>query len=83
MRALRPLRAPRNESTDMTLRTATLLALIGTILLTVLLVWDLVFNVLNVLRGLVPLVIILSSLVYAVAAFGMAMFLYAYRRTQA
>ena len=39
----------------MTLKNAALLALIGTILITALLVWDFVFNVLNVLRGLIPL----------------------------
>ena len=67
----------------MTLRNATLFALIGMILLTALLVWDLAFNILNVLRGLVPAVVVLSSLIYAIAALGMAMFLYAYHRTQA
>ena len=36
----------------MTLKNAALLALIGTILMTVLLVWTFVFTFLNVLRGL-------------------------------
>jgi len=38
----------------MTLKNAALLALIGTILMTALLVWDLVFTFLNALRGVVP-----------------------------
>ena len=67
----------------MTLRQATLLALIGTILLTALLAWDLVVNVLIVVRGLVPAVIVVSSFMYAFAAFGLAVFLYAFHRTQA
>jgi hypothetical protein len=37
----------------MTLKTAALLALVGTILMTILLVWNFVFNFLNLLRGLV------------------------------
>jgi hypothetical protein len=36
----------------MTLKNAALLALIGTILMTALLVWTFVFNFLNLLRGL-------------------------------
>ena len=67
----------------MTLRHATLLALIATILLTALLAWDFVFNVLNVVRGLVPAVIVLSSFIYAFAAFSLAVFLYSFHRTQA
>jgi hypothetical protein len=67
----------------MTLRKATFLALIGTILLTALLAWDLIFNVLNVVRGLIPAVIALSSFIYAFAAFSVAVFLYVFHRTQA
>jgi hypothetical protein len=46
----------------MTLRQVTLLALIAMILLTALLAWDLIFNVLNVVRGLAPAVVVVSSL---------------------
>jgi hypothetical protein len=41
----------------MTLKNAALLALIGTILMTALLVWTFVFNFLNLLQGLVPAVV--------------------------
>lgn len=66
----------------MTLRQATLLALIATVLLTALLAWDLVSNIINVVRGLVPAVVILSSFIYTFAAFGVAVFLYAFHKTQ-
>jgi hypothetical protein len=67
----------------MTLRQATLLALVATILLTALLGWDLVSNILNVVRGLVPAVVILSSFIRAFAAFSVALFFYVFHRTQA
>jgi hypothetical protein len=66
----------------MTLKSAALLALIGTILATALLVWDLIFNVLNVLRGLVPAVILFSSLIYAFGAFSVAVFFFVFHKTQ-
>ena len=58
----------------MTLKNAALLALIGTILVTVLLVWDLIFSLLNVMRGLVPAVALFSSLIYACGALTVAVF---------
>jgi hypothetical protein len=66
----------------MTLKNAALLALIGTILATVLLVWDLIFNVLNVLRGLVPAVTLFSSLIYAFGAFSVAVFFFVFHKAQ-
>ena len=66
----------------MTLKNAALLALIGTILITAFLVWTFVFNVLNVLRGLAPAVILLSSLIYAFACFSVAVFFYVFHRAQ-
>jgi hypothetical protein len=59
-----------------------LLALIGTILLTALLVWDFVFNVLNVLRGLIPATMLFSSFIYAFACFSVAVFFYVFHRAQ-
>jgi hypothetical protein len=66
----------------MTLKNAALLALAGTILAAVLLVWDLVFNILNVLRGLVPAVMLFSSFIYAFAALTLAVFFYVFHTTQ-
>jgi hypothetical protein len=66
----------------MTAKNAAFLALIGAVLAAALLVWDLIFNILNVLRGLVPAVHVVSSLIYAFAAFSLAVFLYVFHRTQ-
>jgi len=66
----------------MTLKNAALLALIGTILLTALLAGNLIENVLNVARGLVPAVALLSSLIYAFGAFTVAVFFFVFYRAQ-
>jgi hypothetical protein len=60
----------------MTLKNAALLALIGTILVTALLAWDFISDVLNVVQGLVPAVKLFSSLIYAFGAFSVAVFFY-------
>jgi hypothetical protein len=66
----------------MTLKNAALLALIGTILITALLVLTFVFNFLNVLRGLVPAGVLFSSFIYAFACFSVAVFFYVFHRAQ-
>ena len=66
----------------MTLKTAALLAVIGTILMTVLSVWAFVSHVVNVLRGLVPAVTVFSSFVYAFAWFSVAVFFCLFHRAQ-
>jgi hypothetical protein len=66
----------------MTLKNAALLALIGTILIAALLVWDFVFNVLNVLRGLIPATMLLSSFIYAFACITVAAFFYVFHKVQ-
>jgi len=66
----------------MTLKNAALLALIGTILMTALLVWTFVFNVLNAVRGLVPAVTLLSSFIYSFGCFSVAVFFYVFHRAQ-
>jgi len=66
----------------MTLKNAALLALIGTILMTALLVWTFVFNFLNLLRGLVPAVTLFSSFIYALVWFSVAVFFYVFHRAQ-
>lgn len=45
----------------MTLKNAVLLALIGTILMTALLVWTFALNLLNTVRGLVPAATVLIA----------------------
>jgi hypothetical protein len=66
----------------MTLKNAALLALIGTILMTVLLTWTFVFNVVNVLRDVVAPVVLFSSFIYAFGCFTVAVFFYVFHRTQ-
>jgi hypothetical protein len=66
----------------MTLKNAVLLALIGTILMTALLVWTFVFNLLNTLRGLVPAVTMFSSFIYAFGCFSVTVFFYVFHRSQ-
>jgi len=64
----------------MTLKGAAVLAFIGTLLVTALLVWDFVFNLLNVLRGLTPAVTVFSSLIYAFGALSVTVFFYIFQK---
>ena len=66
----------------MTLKNAALLALIGTILTTALLVWTLFLTFLNVLRDLVPAVTLFSSFIYAFGCFSVAVFFFVFHRAQ-
>ena len=66
----------------MTLKHASLLALVGTILLTILLIGDLILNLLSLARGLIPLVTLLTSLTYAFAALSVAIFFYVFHKAQ-
>jgi hypothetical protein len=66
----------------MTLKSAALLALIGTILVTALLTGDLIFNLLNVLRGLIPAVKLFSSIIYAFGGFSVSVFFFVFHRAQ-
>ena len=67
---------------SMTLKNAALLALIGTILVTALLTFDFIRNVLNVVQGLVPAVTLFSSLIYAFGAFSVAVFFFVFHKGQ-
>jgi uncharacterized protein YybS (DUF2232 family) len=64
----------------MTLKSAAFLALIGTILTTILLVYNFVFAVLNVMRGLIPLDTLLTSLIYAFASVTLMVFFYVFHK---
>ncbi len=66
----------------MTLKNAALLALIGTILMTVLLVWTFVSNVVNVLRGVDAPVVLFSSFIYAFGCFSVMVFFFVFHRAQ-
>jgi hypothetical protein len=66
----------------MTLKNAATFAFIGTLLAAALLVWNFVFDVINLADGLIPLTMALSALVYAFAAVSMVVFFFAFRKTQ-
>ena len=66
----------------MTLKNAALLALIGTILAMVLLVWTFASTVVNVLRGLAPPVIMFPWLVYSFALLSVDVFFYVFQKAQ-
>jgi len=66
----------------MTLKNAALLALVGTILMTVLLVWNFVSNVLNVLRGVEAPIVLFASFIYAFGCFSVMAFFYVFHRAQ-
>jgi hypothetical protein len=64
----------------MNLKNAAFLALIGTILTSVLLLYNLIFSVLNVARGLIPLDTLFSTLIYAFASVSLAVFFYVFHK---
>ena len=66
----------------MTLKNAALLALIGTILMTALLVWVFVSNLVNVLRGVDAPVVLFSSFIYAFGCFILMVFFFVFHRVQ-
>ena len=66
----------------MALKNAALFALIGTLLLTILLVAGLILDVHNVARGLIPATKMLSSLIHAFAAVAVTVFFYVFHKTQ-
>jgi hypothetical protein len=66
----------------MKLKTAVFLALIGSILLTALLLWNLLFTTLNVVQGTVPAVALFSSLIYAFAGLSVSLFFYVFSKAQ-
>ncbi len=66
----------------MTLKNAAFLALIGTLLLTVLLAADFVNTVLGVLRDVVPAMALLRSLVYLLASLSVTVYFYVFGRAQ-
>ena len=64
----------------MNLKNAAFLALIGTILTTLLLVYDLVSAILNVTQGLVPAITIFPLLIYSFASLTVAVFFFVFHK---
>ena len=66
----------------MTLKNVATFAFFGMLLVTALLAWDFVFDVVNVAQGLIPLVKLFSSFLYALAALSLTVFFWVFRKTQ-
>ena len=66
----------------MTLKSATLLALIGTTLMMILSVWRFVINLLNVIHDAIAPAAVFSSFIEALAWVSVAVFLYYFYRTE-
>ena len=66
----------------MNLKNAAFFALVGMILVTILLIWGLMGDVLGVARGVVPAMRVPVSLIYAFAGLSVVAFLYAFHKTQ-
>jgi hypothetical protein len=66
----------------MSLKNAALLALIGTLLLTVLLAYGLITDMLNMSQGLIPATKALSSLIHSFAALTVTVFFFVFHRSQ-
>ena len=66
----------------MNLKSASLLALVAMILLSVLLVADFVNVTLGVLHDILPAIMLLRSLIYLLASLGVTVFLWVFHRSQ-
>ena len=66
----------------MTLKNAAFLAFLSTLLLSVVLLWRLVMDILNLMSGLIPALTLLSSLLYAFVAVTLAIFFYLFQSNQ-
>ena len=66
----------------MTMKSAASLALIGAVLVAIVLVVGFVLDLLNVVRGLVPALRLVTSFIYAFASVGAVMFLWLFRNGQ-
>ncbi len=66
----------------MNLKSASFLALIGTLLLTILLALDFVRTVSGVMSDVVPVMALLRSLVYLLASLSVTVFFYVFHRSQ-
>jgi hypothetical protein len=64
----------------MSLKNAAFLALIGTVLTTILLLYDLISAIMNVMNGLVPAMTIFPLLIYSFASLTAAVFFFVFHK---
>jgi hypothetical protein len=67
----------------MSLKNVAFLALVGMTLVTILLMAVLIGDALAVVRGLIPVMRLLASLIYALASLSVVVFLYVFHKAQA
>jgi len=70
------------HTASMSLKNAAFLALIGTLLLTILLAADFIKTVSGVLNDVVPAMVLLRSLVYLLASLSVTVFFYVFNKAQ-
>jgi hypothetical protein len=73
---------PTVHTTDMSIKTSAFLALIGTILLTVLVTADFINTVAGIMHDVVPAVALLRSLIYLLASLTVTVFFYVFQKSQ-
>jgi hypothetical protein len=66
----------------MTPKNTAFLAFVGMTLVTILLIVGLITDVLNLVRGLIPAMRLLTSFIYAFAGLSVVIFLYAFHKAQ-
>jgi hypothetical protein len=66
----------------MTLKSAALLAFVGTLLATIFLTWMFILHFFTVSRGAEALVVLLSSFIYAFASLTLTVFFFVFHRSQ-
>jgi hypothetical protein len=66
----------------MTLKSAALFALLGTLLMTVSLTWTLVSHLLNVLRDAEPLAVLVPAFIYALGSLTLVAFFFVFHKAQ-
>ena len=66
----------------MTLKNAAFLAFLSTLLLSVLMLWRLVMDILNVMSGLIPSNTLISSLIYTFASVTVTIFFFVFQTSQ-
>jgi hypothetical protein len=76
------LRLVRGLETKVTLKTASLLAMIGASLSALYALWNLFSNLARIAQGVLPPVIVFSSLIHAFASITLAIFLFVYYSAQ-
>ena len=66
----------------MTSKSAATFAFIGTLLVAALLIYDFVFDIVSVTRGLIPIVKLFPDFLYALSALSLTVFFFVFQKTR-